>query len=120
MKPIDALKKGLGKLCKQVQEWKVKLIATLKAGGSIPDNDQEWLDGEKNLIYEVWVVETLDGAFDYEHGLERLDLKGKSVAQQLLKLGSGKRNNVPFKKWKCRLQDLSFSCFQCYHGVYLL
>ena len=103
MKPIDTLKKGLTKLRDQVREWKARLTAKLRAGDSISENDQEWLDGKGNLIDEEQVVETLDDASDYEHGLQRLGSEDKIIAQQLQKLSGGGKSDAPSKKRKRRL-----------------
>jgi len=102
MKPLDVLKKGLTKLRDQIQERKVKLVAALKAGQPISELDQEWLDGEGNLIDEERVVEDLDKASDYERGIERLGLQDKTVVQKLQKLGGGGKSDAPSKKRKRR------------------
>ncbi|KAH0825866.1 hypothetical protein J3R83DRAFT_7789, partial [Lanmaoa asiatica] len=104
------------KLCEQVRERKARLTSILRAGGSILDNDQEWLDGEGNLIDEERVVEVLDDAFDYECGLQRLGPEGKIVVQQLEKLVGGGKSDDPSKKQKCRHIFL----FQCQPNIQLL
>ncbi|KIK95657.1 hypothetical protein PAXRUDRAFT_140187, partial [Paxillus rubicundulus Ve08.2h10] len=77
----------------QIQERKVKLLAELKAGRPISEVDQEWLDGDGNLIDEGWVVEALDEASYYEQGVERLDSQNKLVVQKLQKLAGGGRKS---------------------------
>ena len=54
--PLDSLKKGLHTLRNQVQEWKSRIEADLKAGKAISESDEEWLDGEGKLIGEEQVV----------------------------------------------------------------
>ncbi|KAF8136569.1 hypothetical protein EV363DRAFT_742552 [Boletus edulis] len=96
MKPIDALKKGLIKLCDQIRERKEHLTAELRIGAPISDADQEWLDGEGNLIDEERVVEALDGASNYELSFERLSEEDKTIAQKLQKLaGGGGKSDAP-------------------------
>ena len=60
MKPLDLLKKGLSTLHNQVQERKVKLTTELKAGQSISEADEEWLDGDSNLADEEYIVGALE------------------------------------------------------------
>jgi hypothetical protein len=75
MKPIEVLKKGLAKLHNQIRERKARLDVELKASQPISEVDQDWLDGDGNLVDEEKVVEILDSASDYERGLDRLDHK---------------------------------------------
>ncbi|KAI6115883.1 hypothetical protein F5141DRAFT_1212471 [Pisolithus sp. B1] len=62
MKLFNILKKGLTKLWDQIQDRKAKLTTKLKAGQPISEVDQEWLDGDGNLVDEEQVVEGLDNA----------------------------------------------------------
>ena len=62
MKPIEVLKKGLARLHDQIRERKAKLDIDLKASRPILEVDQDWLDGDGNLVDEEKVVETLDSA----------------------------------------------------------
>ncbi|KIK76973.1 hypothetical protein PAXRUDRAFT_168237 [Paxillus rubicundulus Ve08.2h10] len=102
MTPVEVLKKGLTKLHDQIRERKAKLEVKLKASQPISEVDEDWLDGDGNLIDEERVVETLDSASDYEQGLARLDSQDKTVVQKLQKLAeSGSRkNDAPSKKQK--------------------
>ena len=47
------------KLHNQVQERKGKLEAELKAGQPISESDQEWLDGDGNLVNEERVIRSI-------------------------------------------------------------
>ena len=97
MKPLNILKKGLMKLCNQVQERKAKLEAELKVGQPISESDQEWLDGDGNLVNEEQVIEALEKASDYEQTLESLDMPHKMIVVKLQNIAEGK----PLKKQKC-------------------
>ncbi|KAI6100055.1 hypothetical protein EV401DRAFT_1894652 [Pisolithus croceorrhizus] len=95
MKPFDILKKGLTKLWDQIRDRKAKLTTKLKAGQPISEVDQEWLDGDGNLVDEEWVVEGLDNVSDYERGFERLSSQDKEIVQKLQRLaGSGSPNTA--------------------------
>lgn len=100
MKPIEVLKKGLAKLHNQIRERKAKLEIELKASRPISEIDQDWLDGDGNLVNEERVVETLDNASDYEQGFNRLGLEEKSIVQKLQKLAGGQNGDVTSKKRK--------------------
>ena len=72
MKPVEILKKGLAKLCGQIQGWKTELEAKLKACHPISEAaDQDWLDGDGNLIHEERVVEILDNVSDWKSSWEK-------------------------------------------------
>jgi hypothetical protein len=100
MKPIKVLKKGLVKLQGQIREWKATLEAELKAGQLISEADQDWLDGEGNLIDEERVVEILDNASDYNQSLDRLDSQAKKIVEKLQKLAGNDGKDVSSKKQK--------------------
>ena len=100
MKPLDHLKKSLTILCNQVQERKVKLTAELKAGRSISEADEEWLDGEGNLVDEEHVVGALGNASDYEQYIKQLSTEDKVIVQRLQDLAQGHGGIVPPKKRK--------------------
>ena len=104
MKPIKVLKKGLARLHDQIQERKGKLDIELKASRPISEVDQDWLDGDGNLVDEEKVVETLDSASDYERGLNRLDSQEKTIVQKLQKLAGAPKSasDAPSKKRKCK------------------
>ena len=99
---IYILKQGLTKLHNQNQERKARLTAKFQAGQPISEIDcygtrsastlnidQEWLDGNGNLVNEEWVVGTLDNVSDYEQGLARLNSHDKTVADKLQKVAEG-------------------------------
>ncbi|KAG9316525.1 hypothetical protein JVU11DRAFT_2575 [Chiua virens] len=101
MKPVEVLKKGLSKLRGQIRERKVKLEADLKAGRPVSEADQDWLDGDGNLVDEERVVEAFDKASDYEQHLERLSSCDKLIVDKLQKLaGKVASDHVPSKKRK--------------------
>ena len=86
MNPIEILKKGLTRLQNQVQDWKTRLLAELRASRPISDTDQEQLDNNGNLVDEERVVDVLDCASDYEEGLRRLNSHDKYVVDKLQSL----------------------------------
>ncbi|KAG8215563.1 hypothetical protein J3R82DRAFT_7406 [Butyriboletus roseoflavus] len=101
MKPVEVLKKGLIKLRHQIQEWKAKLEIELKAGQLISESDENWLNGDGNLIDNKRVVEILDNASDYERGLGGLDSQDKTIVEKLQKLAeNGGKNDAPSKRQK--------------------
>ena len=71
-KPIDMLKKGLKALRKQNEARKLKIQADLDAQKSITESDEEWLDGEGNLVDEELVIDLLENASDYDEGFAPL------------------------------------------------
>ena len=65
------------------------------------ESDEDWLDGEGNLVNEERVVQDLEEASDYERGLGRLDAEGRGIVQKLQVLGHGQSAAVG-KKRKCK------------------
>lgn len=100
MKPLDLLIKGLTMLRHQVQERKAKLTTELKAGWSISDADEVWLDGEGNLVDEERVVEVLKNAHDYEQCIMQLSPLDEMIIQRLQDLAQGHGAILPPKKRK--------------------
>ena len=92
--PLDLLKKGLHTLRNQVQERKTRIKSDQKAGKVLSESDEDWLDGEGNLVNEEQVVQDLEEASDYEKGLGRLDAEGRGIVQRLQVLGGGHRTAV--------------------------
>jgi hypothetical protein len=88
---LDSLKKGLHTLRNQVQERKsrIKLKSDQKAHKVISESDEDWLDGEGNLVDKERVVQDLEEASNYERGLGRLDAEGRGIVQKLQVLGGG-------------------------------
>ena len=97
--PLNSLKKGLHTLRNQVQDQKSRIESNLKAGKAILEIDEEWLEGDGNLISEEQVVQDLEEASDYERGLERLDTESIGIVQKLQVLGGG--HQAPAGK-KCK------------------
>ena len=82
-KPIDMLKKGLKALRKQNEAQKSKIQADLDVQKSIMESDEEWLDGEGNLVDEELVIDLLEDASDYDEGFTGLCETDKNVVQRL-------------------------------------
>ncbi|KIK79334.1 hypothetical protein PAXRUDRAFT_16383 [Paxillus rubicundulus Ve08.2h10] len=101
MKRVDVLKEGLSKLHNQIWDRKTKLEIELKAGQIISEADQDWLDGDGNLVDDERVVEALDNASDYEQGLEGLNSQDKLIVEKLQKLAG--KGGIPSNKRKCSM-----------------
>ena len=84
--PLEVLRKGLNILQQQVKEKKETLKAKLQKNEKISQVDEEWLDGEGNLIDEEHVVEMLEKASDYEMGMQDLNDGEKNIVQKLREL----------------------------------
>ena len=91
LRMIDSLKKGSHTLRNQVQEQKLRIKSDQKASKVFSESDEDWLDGEGNLVNEERVVQDLEEASDYERGLGRLDAEGRCIVQRLQVLGGGQR-----------------------------
>jgi hypothetical protein len=63
--PLEILKKGLKILQRKVQARKNDLLRRLSEKKSLLSQDEEWLNGNGNLIDKVQVIETLENASDY-------------------------------------------------------
>ena len=100
--PLNSLKKGLHTLRNQVQDWKSRIESNLNAGKAISEINEEWLDGNGNLISKEQVVQDLEEASNDERGLERLDMESRGIVQKLQVLGGGhqapvgKKLNIPY------------------------
>ena len=81
--PLDVLKNGLKLLQRRVKARKEEIQARLAEKKSISSQDEEWLDGEANLIDEQQVLDALDDASDYERGFGRLNDVQKGVVRKL-------------------------------------
>jgi hypothetical protein len=79
-------------------------MAKLQACLSISDADQEWLDGDGNLIDEEQVLEILEKASDYERGLEKLNFAEKMIVQRLEQLAQGAAPSKSSKKSKISIK----------------
>ena len=104
--PLDVLKKGLSKLKNSVKERRDHLLAFLNRKEKISDEDEEWLDNAGNVVDEEAVVDLLENASDYEHGLIRLTSQQKSLVEKLKELG-GKGNKLLGVKRKSMCNTLT-------------
>lgn len=89
--PLHVLQKGLTKLKSSVKGRKDNLLAHLIKGEKISDEDETWLDNVGNLVDEEAVVDILERASNYEHGLEQLTSQQKALVKKLKEL-SGEVN----------------------------
>jgi hypothetical protein len=85
--PLHVLKKGLAKLTDSIKARKDNLLARINGKERISDEDEEWLDNAGNLVDEEAVVDLLENASDYEHGLTQLTSQQKSLVDKLKELG---------------------------------
>jgi hypothetical protein len=83
LRPLEVLQKGLDILKNRVKAKKEALQAQLAEAKSISSQDEQWLDQDANLVDEQQVLEVLEDASDYEHGLARLDSKQKVIVERL-------------------------------------
>ena len=104
---LDSLKKGLHTLRNQVQERKSRIKSDQKAGKAISESDEDWLDGEGNLVDEERVVQDLEEASDYKRGLGRLDAEGRGIVQKLQVLGGGQSAAIGKKGKRKKLHIFS-------------
>ena len=107
-KPIDVLKKGLKALRKQNEARKSKIQADLDAQKSITESDEEWLDGEGNLVDEECVIDLLENASDYDKGFAGLCETDKIVVQRLKILAGAIQVAAPLGKKRKRMLSLIF------------
>ncbi len=87
--PLNILKAGLAKLKKGVGECRKNILACLRRKENISNEEEQWLDNEANYMEEDTVVDLLDKASDYQHGVSRLTTQQKIVVKKLMELGSG-------------------------------
>ncbi|KAL4062797.1 hypothetical protein V8B97DRAFT_1877376 [Scleroderma yunnanense] len=88
MVPLDTIKKGLNILREQIHEQKTRLKADLQAKKKLSEQDEQWLDGEGNLVDEEHIVDLLKRASDYERSLTQLNSNDNCVIQKLQDLHS--------------------------------
>jgi chaperonin cofactor prefoldin len=98
--PLHVLRKGLVKLHDSIKGRKDNLLACLNRKEKISDEDEQWLDNAGNLVDEEIVVDLLDNASDYEHGLTRLTSQQKALVEKLKELGEVNKAMLPGKKRK--------------------
>jgi hypothetical protein len=82
-KPLEVLKAGLAQLKKQIKAHKDTLSTHLFNKDCISEEDKHWLDNEANLIDKDVVINLLEKASDYKHGLEHLNLQQKKLVEKL-------------------------------------
>ncbi|KAI6099259.1 hypothetical protein EDD16DRAFT_1526923 [Pisolithus croceorrhizus] len=99
MNPLDTIKKGLNILKEQTHEQKTRLKADLQAKKKLSEEDEQWLDGEGNLVDEEHIVGLLERTLDYEKSLMQLDSDDKQVIQKLQDLANASSKG-PGKKCK--------------------
>jgi hypothetical protein len=86
---VDVLKKGLSSLRNHIKACKYDILARLQRKERISDEDEHWLDNDANHIEEEAVINALETASDYDHGLERLDSQQRTLVEKLKELGGG-------------------------------
>ncbi|KAG6872508.1 hypothetical protein C0992_009551, partial [Termitomyces sp. T32_za158] len=96
--PLRAIKAGISRLKAEIKLRKDDPLARLGRHEKISDADEAWLDNEANLIDEEAVVELLEEASDYEHGLSQLSSHQKNLVDRLLVLGGGQEKIVGNKR----------------------
>ena len=88
-KPLELLKSGLVKLKKQVATHKNDLLSRLAKKEDVSTEDEQWLDHKANLVDEEIIVDLLENASDYEHGLEWLNSQQKTLVEKIKDLAKG-------------------------------
>jgi hypothetical protein len=84
--PLEVLRKGLAVLENQIKVKHSKLTALVSTGKSISSDDEEWLDNSGNTVDEVYAINTLENASDYERGYNGLEDKYKATVLRLREL----------------------------------
>jgi hypothetical protein len=87
--PLQVLKSGLTKLKNNVKTRKDDLLTRLHNKETLSAVDEEWLDNEANHVEEEALVDLLENASDYEHGLARLNSQKKTLVEKQKELGGG-------------------------------
>ena len=85
---LSILKSGLTELNQTTNTRRKELLSQLQKQGKILAEDEEWLDGEANLIDEAAVVELLEKASNYQDGFAKLTGQQRYLVEKLEKLGS--------------------------------
>ena len=98
-KPLNMLKKGLSKITQSFKVCKDELNVKLAWKETISSSDECWLDYEGNMVDEQHVIEPLEAASDYEHGVEALNEPGKAIVAKLREW-AGDLAKIAGKKWK--------------------
>jgi hypothetical protein len=92
---------------KQIKACKDTLFTCLFNKDCISEEDKHWLDNKANLVDKDVVVDPLEKASDYKHGLEHLNLQQKLV-EKLKELGGNIKKLVGVKR-KCMCITTSLS-----------
>ncbi|KAI9449837.1 hypothetical protein F5148DRAFT_1338517 [Russula earlei] len=99
--PLQVLKKALATLKEKIKEKHNKLTSCLSLGQSISTEEKSWLDiGSGNTIEEVYAIEALEKALDYNKAYERLEDRYKAAVQRLQAL-AGEVTKVAGQKQLC-------------------
>ncbi|KAF8264874.1 hypothetical protein EI94DRAFT_1702909 [Lactarius quietus] len=86
--PLEVLKKGLAPLKRHISAKKDHLT-TLKNGQPISEEDETWVDqGAGNMVDEDWVLDVVENASDYKHGLQLLSPEDRLIVENLQKLAN--------------------------------
>jgi hypothetical protein len=95
MGPLQILKKGLVILERQIKEKRDKLTSQLSP---LSPEEEEWLDNGGNTIEEVYAIDALENASDYNRAYDKLGDKYKAavfrlqeVAGDVIKVAGKKR-----------------------------
>ena len=97
--PLEVLKKGLASLNRQISAKKDHLTTCLKNKQPISEEDEAWLDkGAGNTVDEDRVLDFLENASDYEHGLQLLSLEDRLIVENLQKLATEPPNVAGSKR----------------------
>jgi predicted RNase H-like nuclease (RuvC/YqgF family) len=80
---LEVLEKGLSALKDEINPRKEDILNRKRKQISVCSDDEQWLDGEANLIDEERVIERLQCALDYKKELKLLDNAGKMIVERL-------------------------------------
>jgi len=82
-KTLNILKNAFSKLKKSTEKRRKALLSRLAKKEKLTDADEAWLDGDRNLVDEECVIDTLDAASDFERGVEQLSDNGKAALDRI-------------------------------------
>ena len=85
---LATLKQGLISLQNLVEARKTRIEASLKKGERVSDEDSNWLDNEANVVDEVFVIDLLTEASDYDAAVKRLKDTQLAAVHRLAALGA--------------------------------
>lgn len=84
---LAVLKQGLANLKSQVELRKSQIQTSLKKGEKVSEEDSQWLDGEANIVDEVFVLDLLSEASDYPAKYQELWGAHLTAVQRLATFG---------------------------------